>query len=206
MNLRRGLLLAGIHLAVAGTLIVWLEVDTAQHRKSHVSDRTETIQVNAAQEGETVSFRPCGLWVEYLPQDEIVRFANIPAFVLTDWREECPPSWSLSGILHADWEHWTLESQRRVDVGFIILIAMQWFLVGGFPLKMPLRWWREPGAFITLCTLTAFVLVLIPGIASVAKLPALLAGLAWFWWFGLLVWKSLRSSWRLVRRGITHLR
>jgi hypothetical protein len=79
-------------------------------------------------------------------------------------------------------------------------VALQWFFVGGFPLSQPKRWWWEPAAFITVCSTAAFVLVLIPGIRELSQLPALLAGLGWVYWFGLLLWKSLRSGWRLVRR------
>ncbi|MGD0292450.1 MAG: hypothetical protein ABSB30_01215 [Terracidiphilus sp.] len=204
MNWRRGLLLAGIHLAVAGTLIVWEEVEIEQHSKSLISNNTKTVQMDATQEGETVSFRPCGMWVEYSPQFYIVQFANIPAFILTDWQDECPPYWTLSGILHADREHRTVKSQRQVDIGLVIIIALQWFLLGGFPLIQPRRWWWEPGAFITLCTLAAFVIVLIPVIDAASKLPMLFALLAWLWWFGLLVWKSFRYGWRLARRVIAH--
>jgi hypothetical protein len=205
MNWRRGLLLAGIHLAVAVPLIVWEEVEIEQNSKSLISNSTKTVQVDAPHEGETVSFRPCSLWTEYSPQFYIVRFANIPAFVLTGWQEECPPHWTLSGILHADLEHRTVESLRQVDIGFVVLIAMQWFLLGGFPLVRPRRWWWEPGAFITLCTLIAFAIVLIPVIGALAKLPAFFAGLAWLWWLGLLVWKTLRSGWRLVTRIMAHV-
>jgi hypothetical protein len=210
MNWRRGLLLAGIHLAVAVPLILSLEARDAKYlRNRHisVSPPVQTSQP-AAQEGETVSFSPCGMWVHYPPQTVIVNFANIPAFILTGWQMECPPHWSLSGRLHADWKHRTIESQRQVNIGLVILIAIQWILVGSFPLRKPVRWWEEHGIIITLCTVASGLLVQIPndGYDALPTAPMLIAGLIWFWWFGLLVWKTLRSGWWLAKRGIEHLR
>lgn len=158
------------------------------------------------QKGETVSFSPCGMWADYPPQMTIVELANPPAFALTGWQMACPPDWSLAGRLHANWEQRTIESQRRVDLIMVILIAIQWFLVGGFPLTRSLRWWEEPGAIITVGVVASGLLVLIPnnGYDSMANAPVLFAWLAWFWWFGLLVSKSLRSGWHLARRVVAH--
>jgi hypothetical protein len=226
MNWSRGVLLAGIHLAVAVPLILFMEARDAQF----VRDREESIaaaasaaaaksagqlnpvpgQASAEQEGETVSFDPCGMWVHYSVQEEIIQLVNIPANALTQWREDCPTRWSLSGMLHGvGWQERTpswMAAQRRVAWGLFVLIALQWILVGGFPLVQTRRIWAEPGAFITACALAAFGLVAIPTLSEVARLPSLMAGLAWFWWFGLLVWKTLRSGWRLVSRVAEHSR
>ena len=207
MNWRRGLLLAGIHLAVAVPLILSLEArDAKLLRNRHVSiSPPAQTSPPAVKDGETVTFSSRGMWVHYPPQNYIVQIANIPAFILTGWRMECPAPWSLSGRLEADWQHRTVESQRQVDIGLVILIAMQWFLVGGFPLRKPLRWWQEPGAFITLVTVASGLLVLIPNIDSLAYTPMLLAWVVWLWWFGLLIWKTLRYGWRLAKRAIEYL-
>jgi hypothetical protein len=79
-----------------------------------------------------------------------------------------------------------------------LLIAVQWTLVGGLPLIRPRRWWLEPGAFITICAVPAFVFVLIPPVEEAALFPASFAALAWLWWFGLLVWKTVRFGWSLL--------
>ena len=206
MHWRRGLLLAGINLAVAGTLMVWEGVETAQHRKSHVSDSTKTIQMDARHAGEDiVTFDPCGMWVHYRDQTYIVQLTNLPSAALIEWPSICPDRGSLAGLLHLSMWPRSLSVERRFDSTFALLISLQWFFVGGFPLVRPRRWWWEPGAFITLCTLSAFVLVLIPGIRGLSRFPAFFAALAWFWWFGLLVWITLRSCWRLTRRVIAHL-
>jgi hypothetical protein len=80
------------------------------------------------------------------------------------------------------------------------LVALEWFLVGGFPLIHPRRWWLEPGAFITVCTLIGTALAVIPYVAHVSVVSSWIAFLAWFWWFGLLVWKLIRGTWRIVVR------
>jgi len=73
--------------------------------------------------------------------------------------------------------------------------------VGGYPLVRPRRWWLEPGAFITACTLPAALASLLippawdlrfPIVDGIAMVPAVVAMLAWLWWFGLLIWKAIR--------------
>jgi hypothetical protein len=91
-----------------------------------------------------------------------------------------------------------METQREIDTGLCLLIAIQWFLMGGFPLVRTQKWWADPGAFITACTALAGGITLIPAIGEVARLPALIAMLAWLWWFGLLVWRTLQFGWRMT--------
>jgi hypothetical protein len=224
MNWRRGLLLAGIHLAVALPVILMMEAKDAQFLQGRAESTAESQREDAprkpapanqapphedaAQESETDTFDPCKMWVHYAPQHYIVQLANFPAFVLTAWREECPARWSLSGMLGVGSTWWptplSLVWQKQVDLGLALLIAMQWFFIGGFPLARPRRWCWEPGVFITLCTVAAFVLVLIPVFGALSKLPMLFAAVAWLYWFGLLLWKLLRLAWRLAARRMVH--
>jgi hypothetical protein len=223
MNWRRGLLLAGIHLAVAVTLILSLEARDAKYWRMHEESVAEASReaaaksaeppnpapapANSGEEAVTFTFNTCSEWgVHYPPQTVIMRLANYPAMFLTHWRMQCPSWWSLSGMLNVRDSQPSLESQRRVDIGLVILIAIQWFLIGGFPLRKPLRWWEEPGIIITLCTVASGLLVLIPHdkYDALPTAPMLIAALVWLWWFGLLVWKSLRSGCRLARRVTAH--
>jgi hypothetical protein len=91
-----------------------------------------------------------------------------------------------------------METQRKIDAGLCLFIAMQWFLMGGFPLVRTQKWWADPGAFITTCAVLAGSIALIPVVDGIARLPALLAMLAWLWWFGLLIWKTLQFGWRMI--------
>jgi hypothetical protein len=79
-----------------------------------------------------------------------------------------------------------------------MLIPIQWLLIGGFPLIHPRNWWAEPGAFITLWTLLAAVLVLVSD--WLYEFPLLFAAITWFWWFALLLLKPLRFLWRQLRQ------
>lgn len=198
--------MAGIHLAVAGSLMVWLEVEIAQHRKSPVSDSAKTIQTDAGQEGEAISFTfdPCTMWVHYPPQTYILQLANLPSATLIEWPSICPDRGFLAGMLHLRIWPPSIGAEWRFDFTFGLLIPLQWFIVGGFPLIRPRHWWWEPGAFITICAVVAFVLVLIPGIRELSRLPMLFAALAWLFWFGLLVWKGLRAGWRRAAQGVAH--
>jgi hypothetical protein len=222
MHWRRGLLLVVINLVAAIPLILKLDTRDAQY----VREREENIALatkeaaaretapkeelptksETTQEGETVSFNPCGMWVEYPPQMRIATFGNLPAATLAQWRDVCPSSWSLSGMLEGKVE-WGLTRaklavQRKVDMGFCMLIAVQWFLIGAFPLRQPKKWWAEPGAFITVCTVIGACFALIRAVEGAGLVPALVASFAWFWWFGLLVWLTLRFLWQQSARMI----
>ncbi len=210
MNWRRGVLLAGINLAVAVPLIVIVEMQRETEMKAryvppvqHVGGLTPMI---ASPDGEqqTIMFDPCAMTFHYPPEQRVPRLVNVPAAVLSGWQQECPAGWSLAGQLKVGYS-WVeppsmAPARRTVDWGFAFLIAIQWMLVGGFPLSQPKRWWREPGAFITICAALGFGLVLIPALREFALLPATFAALAWLWWLGLLVWKCARFGWRLVAR------
>jgi hypothetical protein len=89
-----------------------------------------------------------------------------------------------------------METQRKIDAGLCLFIAMQWFLIGGFPLVRSRKWWADPGSFMTACAVLAGAVALIPVVDGFARLPASIAGLAWLWWFGLLVWKTFQFGWR----------
>jgi len=230
-------LLAGIHLAVAGAMVLMME---ARDEKA-MRDADEGIMERAVEaaikppaapelvnpapvpaspeapanpenpEGEqTVSFPPCGMWVHYPPQVVVLQGADMPALALAGWEMECPLHWSIAGKLRgiSEWPpspSW-MATQRQVDVGFGLLIALQWFLMGAFPL-LRTRGWREllrdPGSFITVCSVSAALFALIPSIDGVSQLPSLFAMLGWYWWFGFLISRLLNLFWRQVVRKRT---
>lgn len=209
MNWRLGLLLTGIHLAVTGSLMVWQETRAWRYFPSKPVLQQPVETETMGPDGEiTVSFKFCAEgsnWVGHQSaQEKIVGFENLPVVLLSGWHTPCSTagmvSWMVEERLHR-----TRISEIVILSVLCALVAIQWFLVGGFPLIRPRRWWGEPGAFITLCTLAALPFAFIRVIDPVAMILASFAGLAWFWWFGLLVWKTLRSGWRLAGRGIAHL-
>ena len=213
MNWRRGLLLAGINLIAAVPLIVSVELRDAAYVRDYYVPRNSAAEIPAAvpsptpePKDEGVSINFCNVTDEFSLQEQIVIGGNEPAFALTGWRRFCPARWQLSGILHTDGlappTPSSMAVQRKVDIGLFLSIALQWILVGGFPLRRPQKPWREPGMFITICAVLSGALVFIPAVAELARLPALFAAFAWFWWFGLLMWKCIRSGWRwTARRG-----
>lgn len=87
-----------------------------------------------------------------------------------------------------------------VDTTFLILIPIQWFLMGAFPLVRPKQWFLEPGMFITFCAAIGAFLALFPSLESLPELPAALAGIMWLLWFGWLLWKTIRLAWRSAVR------
>jgi len=162
----------------------------------------EPHQASPEQAEEAATFDPCGMWVHYPAQVVVMQAVGMPSVALAGWEDVCPPHWSLAGRLRGKrtWPPTPLwmETQRKIDAGLCLFIAIQWFLLGGFPLVRIQKWWADPGSFITACTLLAGGIVLIPVIDDFARLPALIAMLAWLWWLGLLVWKTLQFGWRMT--------
>ena len=225
MNWRRGLVLAGINLILAIPMICLRAAEDARFRRdmkqqsfvermSWIDSSGELSSAPAkfvqAQEEQTVSFSPCGLWRNIPAQESVVQMGNLPAFVVSEWREECPSKWSIArflGVNNTGRLSDNFKAMRRVDAAFCVLIAAQWFLIGSFPLIQASRWWAEPGAFITTGTAVGSAIALIPGIDALARLPALIAFFAWLLWFGLLIWKLFHLAWQSTLgrlRRLTH--
>jgi len=211
--------LAGINLAVAIPIILMMEARDQDYALTAAEimanfpreaaprppepPTPKPTQADAEQAEETVTFDPCRMWVHYPPQVVVMQAVGMPSLALAGWEDVCPPHWSLAGRLREKrtWPPTPLwmETQRKIDTGLCLFIAMQWFLMGGFPLVRTQKWWADPGAFITACAVAAGGIVLIPGVDGLARLPALIAMLAWIWWIGLLVWRTLQFGWKMTR-------
>ena len=224
MNWRRGLVLAGINVLVALPMICLLAARDAQvirdWKQQPAIEEAPWIdssgrfslaptKIVLAQEEQTVSFSPCGLWRSILVQELVVQIGNLPVFAVSQWRADCPPKWSVasmlgvnnSGILSND----NFRAMRRVDVALCFLIAIQWFLIGGFPLVQPERWWLEPGAFITACTAIGSAIALIPVVEIFGRLPVFIAFLGWVSLFGLLIWMPVHWAWQSTLGNLRRL-
>jgi hypothetical protein len=228
MNWRRGLLLAGINLAVAVPLILTLEAEeaTALQQRESAETEAEREAVSRPQQPavspkrdeartaeESVPINSCAMLVHYPIQTTVEQAATYTSLVFNVWRTECPAKWSIAAKLHADaiWvptvaAHTALNaSLRRADRIFFVILPVQWFLIGMFPLVHPRYWWAEPGMFITLCIAIAGVFALIPVITGFAQLPAFIAMLAWLLWFFLLLFKAVRPAWQSTLPGFRRL-
>lgn len=192
---RRGLILAGIHLVICVPLIVWEEASRWDWVRSQENlpplELTRPIPplppdaAKPADEGEAVSFSPCGMWYHTSLPQRIIVMGELPAAVLSRWGEPCPPSWSLAGQLGIGWpNHDSRRKEVEFSIGLCGLVALQWVLIGGFPLIHPRGWYWEPGALITICTCTFFL--------------ALFAPLLWAAWFILLAWRLLQGCYRAL--------
>lgn len=210
MNWRRGILLAAINLAGALPPTIWLESSETAYVREHdhyaAENPTAAPSQSPGTSKEVVTFDPCG-WIDAYPvQQQVVGLVNMPAEVLAGWRDLCPSRWTLSGMLHATGGWATTDSamaaRRKADLAFLLLIALQWILVGGLPLTRSERPWGEPGMFITICATLSVAVVFIRPLDDLAKLFAMFAAFAWFWWFGLFVWKFARSAWKWTARRL----
>ena len=224
MNWRRGLLLAGVNLLAAVPLICLLAARDAQsmkEREQHSASKeglwidssgeisAAPIKVVQAQDEQTVTFSPCGLWGHYPPQVSVVQVGNLPAFALSQWQEPCPPRWSIASMLgiRSTWQisPYDFKVRRRVDVALCLMIGIQWFLIGGFPLIQPRQWWGEPGTFISAANFVAACIAIIPFIDALSRLPALLAFVGWVRWFSLLLWIPVHRAWQSTVGGLRRL-
>jgi hypothetical protein len=139
---------------------------------------------------------------QYSPREEIILIANLLSTFISEWRDPCPRRRSISGMLiSAVWAPPTPASfakQQIVDAIFLLFVALQWLLTGGFPLRPHLGLRRDPAFFITAFTVAAAALSLIPQISSFTTIPSFFALVAWLWWLSLLAWKLLRSGWNWI--------
>jgi hypothetical protein len=212
MQWRRGILFAAVHLTVVLPIVVSLEIDdAAMLRRQHERFKLPAVPVPAASASEpaadTDSIDMCSLIDQYSPREDIVGIANPFAISVTEWRAFCPPRWSISGMLISNaWAPLTsarFAKERIVDVIFVLLIAVQWLLIGGFPLRPHRELWGDPATQITACTVAAGVLSFVPNVEQFCTLPMFYALAAWFWWLSLVATKLFRSmlgfakGWRL---------
>jgi hypothetical protein len=115
MNWRRGLLLAGINLAVALPMIVMMEARDQKYALTQEeimaraaskdaprppeSPAPEPDQSSPEQAEETVSvtFDPCAMWGHYPVQVVVVQGADMPSVALAGWEDDCPRIGRLRG-------------------------------------------------------------------------------------------------------------
>jgi hypothetical protein len=207
MNWRRGLVLAVIHLTVMVVVILctewhyWPGIRSERARTPVVLPPPAT-----AEEVMEANFYPCdeGGIIDRpeAPREVLAGAANMPAAMLVGWHEPCAQPTALDTVVERRYGR-----TRRAE---LVILAVQctvyaawWLLVGGYPLVRPRRWWLEPGGFITACTIPAALASLLipdafasrhPVVAMTAMVPAMVAMLAWLWWFGLLIWKTSRFA------------
>jgi hypothetical protein len=215
MNWKRGILLAAINVAAAVPMMVLLDARDVRYlqeneaAKANGAASNPFIWVNKdgefttgehasvkppPKEEETVTFDPCEMWLSFPAQEYVVHLGNLPTMTFAGWRDDCPAKWTISGLIRGTGflNRQRLAAQRRVDLCLCGLIAVQWLLVGSFPLTKRRRIWQEPGSLITACSVIGCLLALIPAIDVLGKLPALVAVCAWFWWAGLVLWTGVR--------------
>jgi hypothetical protein len=218
MKVRRGLLLAGIHVAVAAGLLLSLEVNTLRSEKQ--PQALNLIPAAYQEEGGTVTFSACDLWYHIRWQGRVLALSEFPAFFLSGYGEICPARWTVAGVLGIGPRSHSARQQAYSVAGLLALIAIQWILIGSFPLAHPRRWWEEPGALNTLCTVVTVPLIAIGLVLQSTALPGreyvligmglltaplmLVVGLTWPLLLALFVWRLARGGWDVIRlRGRT---
>ena len=205
MQWRRGLAFAAVHVAVALPIVASLEAGDAAMLRDHYSQITPPSSKPVALTSGTetsvdtvLDFSICGMIDEFSPRERIIVMANLPAAFLTAWRMPCPPRWSVSGmLLGVTWERLTPArqvKQRGVDAILLLLIAIQWLLIGGFPVRPHEKLRRDPATLITICTAAAGALSFLPQMNLLSELFLVVVPFTWLYWLALLAWKLLRLT------------
>ena len=215
MKWRRGLIIAGIHLAIAVPLIV------SELMPRYAVEKTHSLNQNSAPELQLVAFQESEQAVEFVPiceewrsmswQEKVLDSSELPATIASGWNSDCPAGWTTAGMIGIDIRHHTRVQEIGSSAAFCLLIALQWLMFGGLPLIQPRRWWLEPGACNTASTLLVVALLAIgklieamgyPELLAVIGLPAfailLLIVFTWMVWLALLLWKAVNSCWKLA--------
>lgn len=200
MNVRRGLIFAAVHLAIAIPIMLSLEVPNSIGRNEQFPSEAKLI-LASQENGSTAAFDPCTAFIDgFTGKQEIVLIANPLAFIPTGWSQTCPPHWTAAGALGLKWGFVFSPSdapaRRKVDLLFIALIALQWFLIGSFPLRPSARILAQPEWFITIASTAAAVIVWIPPIQVFYRIPALLAFCGWLYFAGLILWRIFKRIYR----------
>lgn len=212
MNWRRGIMFAGIHFVIGASLILWVSVPQYASEKTHSLNPAPALQLAAYQEeGQTVEFSPCAMWRHITWQERVLVSSELPVAILSGWNEECPASWTVAGLIGIDARHHTRAMAVQSSAAFSLLIALQWLILGGLPLVQPRRWWEEPGACITACTvievslLTIGTVIAAYGLEAVLAVVGLLASVpflvilcTWLYWIALLLWRSFSAGRKLA--------
>ena len=198
MNWKRGFVFSGIHLILAASLMIWNETPFWQYIRT---ERNVPVSLPHYQPPEPsdpdYTFNPCdegAVWDGEMPiQEQVVAFANVPASLITGGHTPCTIPSPLNRMLQERYGR-THRSESLTLTIVCAAVALQWLLVGGFPLIRPSRWWLEPGALITIFTFPMIGIAYISNTYHLPPLPLILAIIFWGYWFGLLVWKLCRSA------------
>jgi len=204
MNWRRGLLLAGIHLAIAIPVCSIEESFMWNLLRSQSIPAKSSIELRVVlQEEQMIDFQPdpCDMWRTMPAPLEIVEAANLPALLFSGWGDRCPATTPMARLS----EDVFGEKTRRADlfcmVTFCFLIVAQWVLVGGFPLVQFKRWWwLEPGVLITLCVPVGIAFAFLKVVGGFAHAFAWFALLGWVYLIGCGIVKAFRVGLKVVTR------
>lgn len=196
MQWKRGLLIAGIHLAVVGAMFVQEESAVWPMIKASAGG-TAVLRLAAWQEEPMAD--SCGESIADVPmpvEEKIVGFANLPVALLTGWHQPCATPGRLTAMIQGKAGKPTHASEITTSIILCILVFAQWLVVGGFPVVKPKQWWAEPAVFITACTLVSVALMLVPSLHDVAYFPALISVIVWIVWLMIVLWKALQIGLR----------
>ena len=194
MNWRRGIVFALIHARIVMAFIVREE----RHSWPRANIRThadESVQPVAWQEEQTIAFDPCngGMVDGTSRAEDVVAFGNFPTMAITGWPSACPQRSPVAKFSERVLHTRGRGTESAVHVIVEIVVIVEWLLIGGFPLARRSGWWREPGAFITICTVAGFVLAMIPPATPLIRLFLLAAFAGWIWWLLALLLKGVRA-------------
>jgi hypothetical protein len=148
MRWHRGLVIALIQLAMAVPLILHEDARVWQYLSSH--DHAATPSPTATpQVGEAVPFAP----VCYTPsaEDLLLEAVNLPAALVSGWHRPTPLAFTPAAIAQSIFGRGSRMAELGATAAFVVLLFLQWLIVGAVPTP---RWERgllEPATVIAVC-------------------------------------------------------
>lgn len=191
MNWRRGILFAGINVLVASSVLIWNESNSWQYIRT---DQNRPVLLPSPDPAMGEYFNPCEGWIwdgPMPPNQTILAFSDLPVGMITGGHEPCNSPTKLDRMVQTRYGK-THKSEVLTLIILCSAIAVQWFLLGAFPVNHPKRWWLEPGALITVCTPAVAVLAFIPESVLPKTALSFLALTVWAYWLGAPAWLLFR--------------
>ena len=217
MKWRRGLLFAIIHVGIAMPLVVWQDAQQWSYLRNRpcgpdpprkidlwvgkIPARPKLPQLPSsvvADDGETVGFTPETICYFTPMPVRIVEGAELPAFLAAGW--QFPFEHSIAGMMHT---YCGPELRRQTEIfvaaSLMVLIFLQWLVLGALPPLAVRRKWTDPPVLITLCAAIGMLGMIPPSLGVVWGVQAiviiLLANLMWLVWCLWLVARAARFGW-----------
>ncbi len=183
MRWRRGLLLAVIHLCLAVPLVV--------HEALEIWPYLRVERMSPEEEASNdILWDVCGT-LDSWPSARVTltQASNLPAFGLSAWGRPCHSRFTIAALAERFYGEGTRKAETLLLCGVIVLIAVQWVLMGSLSVAPPGHRWIEPAWLIAGCAVVGNTFAFSARLQPIAGSLAALIWALWLLWMGLAIAK-----------------